>query len=113
MSSRKSLTMKALNIFTLALSVGALPAFAAVGVSSPVSGAKLASPFLLTASASPCSSQPISSMGYSLDNSPNTVVVYSTSINTQVTATAGAHTLHVKSWGNQGASCAVMFPHDR
>ena len=102
--------MKALNLFTLALSVGSLPAFAAVGVSSPVSGAKLASPFLLTASASPCSSQPISSMGYSLDNSPNTVVVYSTSINTQVTATAGAHTLHVKSWGNQGASCAVDVP---
>ena len=49
-------------------------------------------------------------MGYSLDNSPNTVVVYSTSINTQVTATAGAHTLHVKSWGNQGASCVADVP---
>lgn len=103
--------MKALNIFTLALSVGSLPAFAAVGVSSPVSGSKVPSPFILTASASPCSSQPISSMGYSLDDSPNTVVFNnSTSINTQVTATAGAHTLHVKSWGNQGASCVADVP---
>ena len=63
-----------------------------------------------TATASPCSSQPIASMGYSLDGSTSTSVVNSTSINAQVSAPAGAHTLHVKSWGNQGASCVADVP---
>ncbi len=49
-------------------------------------------------------------MGYSLDNSSNTTIVYGTSISAQVTATTGAHTLWVKSWGNQGASCAASVP---
>ena len=44
-------------------------------------------------------------MGYSLDNSTSTAIVYSTSVSASVTAAAGAHVLHVKSWGNQGAAC--------
>ena len=44
-------------------------------------------------------------MGYSLDNSTNTTIVSGAYVNASVTATAGAHTVHVKSWGNQGASC--------
>lgn len=107
MSLRKYLTVKALNLLTLALPVCALPAFADVTVSTPLVGATVASPFVLTASASPCMSQPISSMGYSFDNSTNTVAFKSASINTPVTASPGAHTLHVKSWGNQGASCVT------
>lgn len=46
-------------------------------------------------------------MGYSLDNSTNTTIVYSTSVSAQVAATIGSHVLHVKSWGNQGASCVT------
>ncbi|HEV2134396.1 MAG TPA: hypothetical protein VGR47_09035 [Terracidiphilus sp.] len=46
-------------------------------------------------------------MGYSLDNSGSTTIVYSTSINTKVAAYTGAHTLHVKSWGNGGAVCVA------
>jgi hypothetical protein len=46
-------------------------------------------------------------MGYSLDNSPTTTIVYGASVNASVTASTGAHTLHVKSWGNQGASCVT------
>jgi hypothetical protein len=46
-------------------------------------------------------------MGYSLDNSANTTIVVSTSMNASVTAPSGAHTLHVKSWGNRGASCVT------
>jgi hypothetical protein len=46
-------------------------------------------------------------MGYSLDNSSNTTIVYSTSVNAQVQSSAGAHTLHVKAWGNQGAVCVT------
>lgn len=46
-------------------------------------------------------------MGYSLDNSTNTTVLYSTSINATVSSPLGSHVLHVKSWGNQGASCVT------
>jgi prolyl-tRNA editing enzyme YbaK/EbsC (Cys-tRNA(Pro) deacylase) len=76
-----------------------------VSVSSPANGASIASPFTLSAAAATCSSQSVSAMGYSLDSSANTTVVDSKSLNVQVTAAAGTHTLHVKSWGDQGASC--------
>jgi hypothetical protein len=46
-------------------------------------------------------------MGYSLDSSTNTTIIYSTSINASVSGAVGTHTLHVKSWGNQGASCVT------
>ncbi len=49
-------------------------------------------------------------MGYSLDNSSNTVIFNGASIGANVTATKGAHTLHVKSWGNLGASCVADVP---
>jgi hypothetical protein len=76
-----------------------------VNVSSPASGASVTSPFVLSASSSSCSSEGVSSMGYSLDNSGNTAIVKSTSVRASVTAATGAHTLHVKSWGSQGAAC--------
>lgn len=44
-------------------------------------------------------------MGYSLDDSTNTTIVSANAINAPVTSPNGAHTLHVKSWGNFGASC--------
>ncbi|MFP5276443.1 MAG: hypothetical protein ACLGPM_04970 [Acidobacteriota bacterium] len=76
-----------------------------VTVSSPASGATVGSPFKLTAKASQCSSQSVISIGYSLDNSTNTTAVSGTSINTQVPAPSGTHTLYVKYWGAGGASC--------
>ncbi len=91
----------------LLLMLTAAPAFAGVSVSSPANGADVSSPFNLSATASACSSQPISAMGYSLDNSSDTTIVNSSSINTSVAAPAGAHTLHVKSWGDKGASCVT------
>ncbi len=96
--------------FSLVLSslfLFAATAFANPTVNSPASGSVLTTPFNLAASTSSCSSQPISAMGYSLDNSPNTTIVYSTAINASVSASTGAHTLHVKSWGNHGASCVT------
>ena len=77
-----------------------------ITVSSPGNGASVSSPFSLSATAPTCSSQPVTAMGYSLDNSSDTTIIDGTSMNTQVTASSGAHTLHVKSWGNQGAGCA-------
>jgi hypothetical protein len=82
-------------------------ALGAVIVSSPSNGSDVATSFTLAAFASNCSSQSISAMGYSLDNSANTTVVAGTSLNASVTAATGAHTLHVKSWGNAGASCVT------
>ena len=87
------------------LMILATPALASVTVSLPVNGAGVSSPFLLYANASNCSSQTIAAMGYSLDNSTNTTIVYSTTVLAAVTSTAGSHTLHVKAWGNQGAAC--------
>ena len=81
------------------------PAFAAVSISSPGNGADVSSPFNLSADSSTCSGQPVSAMGYSFDSSSQTSTVSGTSINTQVGVGSGSHTLHVKSWGNQGASC--------
>ena len=49
-------------------------------------------------------------MGYSLDNSTSTTIVYSTSVSASVSTSLGSHTLHVKSWGNQGASCVTDVP---
>jgi hypothetical protein len=85
----------------------ASPAFAGVTVSSPGNGAQVSSPFALSASATTCSSQPVAAMGYSFDSSTSTTVIDATSIDTQVSSATGSHTLHVKAWGNQGASCVA------
>jgi hypothetical protein len=89
------------------LTLSAIPAFAGVSVSSPANGADVSSPFKLSATASACSSQSISAMGYSFDSSSDTTVINSSSIDVSVSASAGSHTLHVKSWGNKGASCVT------
>ena len=83
------------------------PAYSSVTVTSPLNGSQVASPFTLKATASACSGQSIAAMGYSIDNSTNTTIVYSTSVNATVSSPSGSHILHVKSWGNQGASCVT------
>jgi hypothetical protein len=100
--------MKISSLVLLALLVcAAASANADVTVSSPANGAQVGSPFTLNATASPCSSQPVSAMGYSFDNSPDTTIVNAASINTQVASASGVHTLHVKSWGTGGSSCTT------
>ncbi len=98
--------MKALSCFALAL-LCAAPALASVTVKSPVNGSNVTSPFTLTATSTPCSTQSISSMGYSFDSSSSTTVIKGTSISTSISVAAGSHTLHVKSWGVNGASCTT------
>jgi hypothetical protein len=85
----------------------AIPAFADVTVNSPGNGATVASPFNLSANAGSCSSQTVAAMGYSLDDSTDTTIVNDTSINASVPAAPGGHTIHVKAWGNQGATCVA------
>jgi len=46
-------------------------------------------------------------MGYSLDSSSSTTVVKGSSITASLAASSGSHTLHVKSWGVNGASCTT------
>lgn len=96
----------AVNITVTGSSQGATSSSGGITVSSPENGSSVSSPFSLVANASTCSGQAISSLGYSLDNSSDTTIVNGTSVNTQVTAASGGHTLHVKSWGKSGASCS-------
>ncbi|MGB6722700.1 MAG: hypothetical protein WBE72_18030 [Terracidiphilus sp.] len=79
--------------------------FTDLAVSRPSTGAELVSPFALVASETLCQSQPIAAMGYSIDDSSNTTIVFSSPVNAQVSSTTGTHTLHVKSWGNHGSAC--------
>ncbi|HEY1809363.1 MAG TPA: hypothetical protein VGG42_12420 [Acidobacteriaceae bacterium] len=96
----------AVGIKVTGSSEGATTSSGGITVSSPENGSSVSSPFALVASAGTCSGQAISSVGYSLDNSANTTIVNGTSVNTQVTAASGGHTLHVKSWGKSGAACS-------
>lgn len=64
--------------------------------------------FNLAANASTCSSQTVSSIGYSLDSSANQTIVNGDAVNTEVTAAAGQHTLNVQAWGSGGASCTAQ-----
>ena len=98
---------KILSFVSISILSFSMPAFAAVTVNSPVNGADVDSPFKLSAIATVCSSQPVASMGYSLDGSSDTTVINGTSVETSVVSGAGTHTVHVKSWGDQGASCVT------
>src|ERR1700761_7457734 len=90
--------------FVLAFMAG-LQAFAGVTISSPANSSDVSSPFTVSADASTCSSQPVASVGYSLDNSTDTTTVAGTTLATQVSAGSGSHVLHVQAWGTQGAAC--------
>jgi len=96
--------LKILFIFAI-VGLCSLPAWAQITVNYPANGAVVASQFSLSASDITCSGQPVSAMGFSLDSSSNNTFVYSTSLYSAVTAGAGAHTLHVKAWGNAGSGC--------
>lgn len=83
------------------------PAFAGIVVTSPTNGAQVSSPFTLSANAASCSSQTVTSMGYSLDSSSSNTMFSGASMNTSVTSGPGPHTLHVKAWGKRGAACVT------
>jgi len=102
--------MKFLRLLSLSLllpAIQALPALANPTVTSPYNGSTVTSPFTLTANASTCSSQAVSSMGYSLDAGTSTITENGTALQKSVSAGDGGHTIHVKSWGNKGAVCVT------
>ena len=81
---------------------------AQVNVIYPVNGAVVSSQFSLYATADTCSNQWVSAMGFSLDSGGDITFVYNPSIYyTPVNVAPGAHVIHVKSWGNQGAVCVT------
>ena len=92
-------------VFTM-VGLCSLPTWAQVTVNYPAQRrCGCAAVFVFHAYDSTCSGQPVSAMGFSLDSSSTNTFVYSTSIYSAVTAPAGAHTLHVKAWGNAGSAC--------
>jgi Chitobiase/beta-hexosaminidase C-terminal domain len=90
--------MKSL-LCTLTFFVAAIVPAYAITVKTPASGSRVTSPFQLTASTTTCSSKPAASMGYSIDSGATTIT--STSFTAAVSATSGAHILHVKCWGTK------------
>jgi hypothetical protein len=99
--------MKTLPLAVYLFSALTAPAFAAITVNSPANGTQVTSPFPISANASTCSAEPVAAMGYSLDNSANTTIVNRNSISATISASVGAHTLHIKSWGPNNAACVA------
>ncbi len=96
--------MKTCFCAILSLLISAAPAFA-VTVNNPSNGATVNSPFTVSGSAATCSRQTVSAIGYSLDSGTPITVAQNQSMNVNVAASAGAHTVHVMVWGDQGAVC--------
>jgi hypothetical protein len=81
------------------------PSASPVSITSPANGASVTMQFNLSATAPTCSSQTVNAIGYSLDASSDQTIVNGASVNTQITAAAGQHTVNVQAWGTGGASC--------
>ncbi len=105
--SVSSLCTAVLIVFSVVFIPGiSTKAYAAdITVSAPASAAVVGSPFLLRANSTTCQTQPTASMAYSFDSGADTIFNPATSINTNASASTGAHTLRVKAWGNSGAFC--------
>jgi len=83
----------------LNITVQSAPSGSDMRVAAPTPGATLTSPFTVSASVKTCASKTAVSMGYSIDS--GAAVIEPTSFTASVSATSGAHVLHVKCWGQQ------------
>lgn len=92
----------------LSWAISAAPALADVTISSPSNGERVSSPFHLVASAGTCSSQSVRTIGYSLDDSHDTTLIHTQSMDLQVAVPAGMHTVHVKAWAAGGSVCVAQ-----
>ena len=100
MSLIRKLTLACTGILPLSIS-----AFAGVIVNTPVSNTDVSSPFTLSATSTTCSNASVVTMGYSFDSSSDTTVISGQTLDENVSASVGAHTLHVKAWAPGGVSC--------
>jgi hypothetical protein len=80
-------------------------AVAGITIATPTNTSAVGSPFTLTASAPTCANQTVFSMGYSLDSGVLPTIEGGNSLNVQISAPAGAHTVYVQAWGSWGAIC--------
>jgi hypothetical protein len=96
-----------LSCAALALAAAVVPSYAQTVITSPTNGQQVISPFTLNMTASTCSGQSVTAVGYSLDSSTNTSSWPAQYINGPVAAPSGSHTLHVKVWNGSGAVCVT------
>jgi hypothetical protein len=99
--------VKKLSLAFSLLMALALPALAEVNVNRPANNSEVESRFRLSAQSVTCSSQPVSLIGYSVDNGSDVTLVNGTSLEETVSSPAGTHTLHVKAWGEAGSVCVT------
>lgn len=97
------------NVALISLMIATLtvPALAQTVITSPTDGAQVSSPFNLTTYSSSCSSQGVTAVGFSLDNSTYTAVFSGQQMNGPVNAPSGWHTVHVKAWDGSGDVCVT------
>ena len=100
-------SIRNLSCACMALAITVIPTLAQTVITSPTNGQEVSSPFTLDVTASTCSSQPVTAIGYSLDGSSNTSSWPVDYINGPVAAPSGSHTLHVKAWNGAGAVCVT------
>jgi hypothetical protein len=84
-----------------------IPSVAQVVVSTPANETEVQSPFPLSATATTCSSNTVTSMGYSLDSGPDVTAMSGTSLVTTVAASTGPHTINVIAWADDGSVCVT------
>lgn len=92
---------------SLAIAMLAVPALAQTNISSPSSGQQVNSPFYLTSDSSTCSGQSVVTVGFSLDDSPDTTMYQTQTLYNWVNAPLGWHTVHVKAWDGSGDVCVT------
>jgi hypothetical protein len=97
--------MKTLYCSLFLLLIVAKTSYAGVTVASPTNGQTVNTTFPVSASAATCSNQPVTVMGYSMDNGADERDVSGTWITGNASSGTGGHVLHVKAWGNAGAVC--------
>jgi hypothetical protein len=98
-------TPKPITLALLLFVSSALPTWASVSVNNPANESEVKSPFALSANSESCSSEPVTSMSYSLDGNPDVEVLKGNSLETKVVSVPGTHTLHVKALGEKGSVC--------
>ncbi len=98
--------MKVLFYSLLLVLVSTAPVFG-VAITSPTNGEYVSSPFTLVASSATCYYKSVTTIGYSLDSGGTTLFRGESYIDTKVSASIGAHTVHVKVWNGSGSVCVT------
>ncbi|HVT99801.1 MAG TPA: hypothetical protein VHE33_20045 [Acidobacteriaceae bacterium] len=97
--------VRTLSPLFMMLALATASAVAQTAIYSPANGSQVGSPFTLNMKAATCSGQPVSAVGYSLDNSAQAAVFQVNYMNGPVSTSAGWHVLHVKVWNMYGGFC--------